>query len=370
MSTAMLEHRLTGLTGRTEAVMVGRAASGLSSLLSIWKEQGVRQKIALPSLLCQSPLAAVLHAGWEPVFCDIDADTGNVPLNEWMRVVELGVHAVLFVHLYGNVRDAEGVADICRSRSIHFIEDAAQAFGGSWQGRPCGSSGDAAIISFGHTKLIDAGHGGAVLTNDALLAREVRRCGEQLAGGMPDNTGLAAQFRESFYAARRKLVGDPAKGAEYFRGLIESYMPLVPVRWKPEVAEDILPRLETLDTLVNERREKYETYKNLLRGTPLVPLDMSPGSVPWRASFRLPGTSWAVQNAISESVRKEGVDISNWYIPSHWLMRNTGSAVKFECTELFSREIFQLWLDDRTGADQIEKAAAALSAAIGVAGHA
>ena len=354
------------MTGRSDTVMVGRAASGLSTLLSIWKEDGIPKKIALPSLLCQSPLAAVLYAGWEPVFCDIDPETGNVPLNEWMRVINHGVHAVLFVHLYGNVGDAGRIAAICRSRNVYFIEDAAQSLGGSWEGQPCGSFGDASIISFGHTKLIDVGHGGAVATDDPDLANEVKTTESRRTEYPPNPETIANNFRENFYAARRQLVSNPGRGAEYFRGLIDSYMPLVAVRWRPEVSEDILHRLETLDTLVRERREKYELYKALLRDTPLAPLRMSLGSVPWRAVFRLPGIDWAVQNAISEAVRKNGVDLSNWYIPSHWLMQDQHESGidLLRSTEQLSQEIFQLWIDAKTDKDEIKRAACVFAATI------
>lgn len=361
-STENLEHRVAGLTWRRAAVAVGRAAWGLFSLLSIWRKGEVAQKIALPSFLCQSPLAAVVLAGWEPVFCDVDPETGNVSAVEWQRVIASGVHAVLYVHLFGNVGDAAIIADMCLNRGIIFIEDAAQSLGGSWKNRPCGSFGDAAIVSFGHTKLIDVGHGGMVLTNDSKLAAEVRSFGNNYPGYISDTLTVAEQFREMFYAARHKLGIAPAVARKGFAGLLRVYEPLIPVIWKPEVADEINVRLNYLHAVVQERREKNEIYINMLRNTALVPLGMSPGSVPWRAVFRLPGICWAEQEAISEAVRMEGVDISNWYIPSHWLMKD--DCVQdglLKSTECISKEIFQLWLDDKTDTDKVKHAASILS---------
>lgn len=340
---------------------MGRAAWGLFTLLSIWKRENKLQRIALPSFLCQSPLAAVLLAGWQPEFCDVDPETGNVSDSEWQRVIDSGVHAVLFVHLFGNVGDAGRIADLCRVQDIYFIEDAAQSLGGAWCGRPCGSYGDAAIISFGHTKLIDVGHGGMVLANDPNLANEIRKFEGNYSMRAPNDPFVAKQFREMFYAARHLLGHSPKAAREGFKGLMHIYESLVQSTWKPEVSEGVLERLNNLGSAVRARREKNEMYRDMLRDTALIPLNLSPESVPWRAVFRLPGATWAVQEAISEAVRKEGVDISNWYIPSHWLMEEASvSAGALASTERLSKEIFQLWVDDLTDSEKVRHTASVL----------
>lgn len=360
-NTTKLEHRVANLTARNEAIAVGRAAWGLFSLLSIWKRGNKSQRIALPSFLCQSPLAAILLAGWQPEFCDVDLETGNVSVAEWGRAIDSGVNAVLFVHLFGNVGDADYVSRICRSKGLHFIEDAAQSFGGTWEGQPCGAFGDAAIVSFGHTKLIDVGHGGMVLTNDSMLATEVRSFESNYARNTADAQIVGKQFRDKFYAARHQLISAPDGARADFRGLMRIYEPLIPSKWKPEVSEEILARLNHLDDAVQERREKSEMYMDILRDTALIPLSMSPGSVPWRATFRLPGIDWLEQDAISEAVRGEGVDISNWYIPSHWLIDDHDSWTgRLTSTEHLTKEIFQLWLDDRTDMGKVRLAASVL----------
>jgi dTDP-4-amino-4,6-dideoxygalactose transaminase len=349
ISTNKLENRVAELTLRSESVAVGRAAFGLFALLKIWKEENKIQKIALPSLLCQSPLAATLLAGWEPEFCDVDPETGNVSDAEWRRVVDSGVHAVLFVHLFGNVGDAGRIADVCRFKGIYFIEDAAQSFGGTWGTQPCGSFGDASIVSFGHTKLVDVGHGGMVLSNDSKLANAIRIFSEGYSMSVGDTSIIAKQFRELFYAARHKLGSNSEVARETFKGLLHIYQPLIMSRWNPDVSEKILAKLDHINSAVLARREKNNLYKDLMHETKFVPIKMSQGSVPWRAVFRLPGIDWAKQDVISEAVRKEGVDISNWYIPSHWMIVNkTDPPPLLKSTELLSREIFQLWLDDRT----------------------
>lgn len=360
-NTLKLERRIAKLTSRSDAIAVGRAAWGLFVILSIWKVTCKSQKIALPSFVCQSVLAAILLAGWEPEFCDIDLTTGNVSNLEWLRIIELGVDAILFVNLFGNVGDAFYIAEACRAKGIYFIEDAAQSFGGSWEDKPSGTFGNASIISFGHTKLIDVGQGGMVLTNDSVFANAIRNFkGNRLP--IPNSSITSKKFKEMFYEARHQLVISPELAKESFKGLIDIYQPLISSTWNPEASEKILIQLDYLDIAVRKRREKNLICKEALHDTALVPLSMSEGSVPWRAVFRLPGIGWIEQKTISEAVRTEVVDISNWYIPSHWLMTGfSDSAAKLISTERLSQEIFQLWIDDGTDEKSLKRAAAVLT---------
>ncbi|MFC1747409.1 DegT/DnrJ/EryC1/StrS family aminotransferase [Pseudomonadota bacterium] len=361
--TKKLELSLAELTHRNSAVTVGRAAWSIVILLSIWQRNthSGKCRVALPSFLCQSPLVAVLLAGWEPEFCDVDPETGNVSLDEWRRVIDSGVEAVLYVHLFGNVGDAATVAELCKANSVYFIEDIAQAFGGSFDNVPCGAHGDASIVSFGHTKLIDVGSGGAVLINDEALASEIRAFDAHYSTAESDRSVVAKQFLESFYAARRKLTTSIDEAKFSFRGLAHVYEPLVYSKWNPDTAGKIQQDLTNLNYLVEQRRYKYDLYKELIRGTGLKALNMSPGSVPWRAAFRLPGADWVLQEKISEAVRSEGVDISNWYLPSHWLMDNPQLRPgQLDVTERISQEMFQLWLDDGTDEATVKKSASVL----------
>lgn len=369
-NTIKLERNIAKLTSRAEAIAVGRAAWGLFALLSIWKATDKPQKIALPSFLCQSSLAATLLAGWEPEFCDVDLTTGNVSNSEWQRVLGLGVDAILFVHLFGNVGDATSISEICKTKGIYFIEDAAQSFGGNWKNKPSGTFGNASIISFGHTKLINVGQGGMVLTNDSGLANAVRNF-KDYCSPIPNVLIKTKQFKEMFYMARHQLANFPELARENFKGLISIYQPLISSKWKPELSEKILLQIDCLNSAVLKRREKNEILKEALNDTALVPLSMSEGSVPWRSVFKIPDINWSEQEKISDAVRMKGVDISNWYIPSHWLMEHfSGSSVKLESTERLSKEIFQLWIDDSTDEKSLKQTAKVLTIKLEELGYA
>src|SRR5579859_649547 len=84
--------------GAAQALPAGRAALGLIAVLEAWKGSGNR--VALPAAVCHQVVSAVLAAGCEPFFCDVDPSDGLVPEQEWQRARAAGASVALVVHLY------------------------------------------------------------------------------------------------------------------------------------------------------------------------------------------------------------------------------------------------------------------------------
>lgn len=106
--------------------------------------------------------SAILRAGAYPVFADIDPRTFNLAPEAVQaaltRALPAGTRhaAILPVHLYGQCADMDALSAVARQHNLRIIEDAAQAFGATWQNRPAGSLGDAAAFSFYPTKNLAA----------------------------------------------------------------------------------------------------------------------------------------------------------------------------------------------------------------------
>jgi dTDP-4-amino-4,6-dideoxygalactose transaminase len=94
----LLEARYPGST----VVPVGRAALGLMALLQSWRSTRPACKVAVSGAVCHEVILAVLEAGCEPLFCDVDVANGLVPESEWARARKLGAEVAVVVHLYGN----------------------------------------------------------------------------------------------------------------------------------------------------------------------------------------------------------------------------------------------------------------------------
>lgn len=116
-------------------------------------------------------VAPILQCGAVPVFLDVDPATANPDVSSLEKALSEKTKAVVFAHALGNPFDAEAVASFCRERGLWFVEDACDALGAEWNGRPVGSFGDFATFSFYPSHHITTGEGGAICTSDPLFAK-------------------------------------------------------------------------------------------------------------------------------------------------------------------------------------------------------
>ncbi|WP_256289021.1 DegT/DnrJ/EryC1/StrS family aminotransferase [Halobellus inordinatus] len=116
---------------------------------------------------------AVVHAGAEPVFADIDPETYNLDPDAARAILEtVDVDAIMPVHLYGLPAEMNAFQTLADEFDCHLFEDAAQAHGATYEGEQVGSIGDAAAFSFYPTKNMTTGEGGMITTdNDEIAAR-------------------------------------------------------------------------------------------------------------------------------------------------------------------------------------------------------
>ena len=118
---------------------------------------------------------AISQAGATPVFVDIDPDTCCIDVNQIPRRITFRTRAILPVHLYGQPADMDPILEIARKHQLAVIEDACQAHGALYKGRPAGSMGIAGCFSFYPGKNLGAfGDAGAVVTDDEKLAQIFR----------------------------------------------------------------------------------------------------------------------------------------------------------------------------------------------------
>jgi 8-amino-3,8-dideoxy-alpha-D-manno-octulosonate transaminase len=153
-----------GLTSGTAALDCAVAALGI----------GPGDEVIVPAYTWWSDYTCVVHAGALPVFADIDR-TLNLDPEDFVRRITPRTKAVIVVHLLGSPADLSPILEAARKHRIRVIEDCAQCVGGSYQGAPLGSLGDIGIYSFQINKMITAGEGGALVTDDPqLYERAVR----------------------------------------------------------------------------------------------------------------------------------------------------------------------------------------------------
>jgi dTDP-4-amino-4,6-dideoxygalactose transaminase len=139
---------------------------------------------------------AISHAGAKPVLVDVDDATLLLDLEAAVRHVTAKTKVVIPVHLFGQLCDMERVLAFAKQFKLQVLEDSAQAHGATRAGFRAGSAGDAAAFSFYPTKNLGAiGEGGAVTTNDPIIAERVRRLRDHGQAGRHEHVDIAYNAR-------------------------------------------------------------------------------------------------------------------------------------------------------------------------------
>jgi dTDP-4-amino-4,6-dideoxygalactose transaminase len=154
--------------------------------------------VILPSFTFFATGHAVLWSGLRPVFADCDPAAWTIDPVDVERKITDRTAAIIAVHLYGNPCAVEQLEDIAARHKLKLIFDSAHAFGSLRGNRPVGQFGDAEVFSLSPTKLLVAGEGGLISTNDCALARMLRAARNYGDSGSydPEMLGLSARMTE------------------------------------------------------------------------------------------------------------------------------------------------------------------------------
>ena len=184
------------------AVAVSSCTTGL---MLTYQALDLTGDVIVPSFTFMATVSALRWAGLRPVFADVDLKTTNLSLTAVRAAITPQTTAIVAVHNFGNPADIDGLNEIADQYRLRLIFDAAHGFGSRYKNHPVGCQGDAQVFSLSPTKLVVAGEGGIVATNDDDLAARVRvgrefgNCGSYdsefpgLNGRLPEMNSLLAR---------------------------------------------------------------------------------------------------------------------------------------------------------------------------------
>lgn len=150
--------------------------SGTAALYSALLAMGIGQgdEVLLPSFTFVATANSVVAAGARPVFVDINKEDYTIDVSDLKTKITKKSKAIIPVHIYGHPADMDEILEVGHAHSIDVIEDACQSLGSLYKKKQTGTIGKLGCFSFYASKVLTAGEGGAVATNDDNLASMIK----------------------------------------------------------------------------------------------------------------------------------------------------------------------------------------------------
>lgn len=176
--------------------------NGTSALFSAFFAADIKGKeVLVPSYTWHSTVLPIIHNGGIPVFCDIDPKTLNISPDDIKAKITKDTKAICIVHMWGNPCDMEPIMQIASDNGLLVIEDCSHAIGSTYDGKKVGSFGDIACFSLQDSKVLSAGEGGIMTTDNAeiydraLLIGQFGRLEDLNSPSEYSYSGLGYKFR-------------------------------------------------------------------------------------------------------------------------------------------------------------------------------
>jgi len=243
-------------------------------------------EVIVPEITWIASAAPVSYVGATPVFADIDEQTWCLSAESFERHLTARTRAVIPVDLYGNMPEMDRIISIAERQGVAVIEDAAEAAGATYRGRPAGSFGVAGTFSFHGSKTLTTGEGGMLVTDDEALYRRalvLRDHGREPGDVMFLNREVAFKYKMS---AMQAALG--------------------------------LAQLERLDELIARKREIFGWYRDQLAPIDgLILNSEAQGTLNsyWMVTVILPEAPGLGKEAVMEALRSEGIDTRPFFNP-------------------------------------------------------
>jgi perosamine synthetase len=200
------ERRFAGFAGTRHATTMSNGTVALHAALQAL-DLRPGDEVIVPALTFVATAATVIHAGAKPVFVDVHPDHWGMDAREVAKKLSPRTRAIVPVHLYGHPADMDPVLKVAAERGVTVIEDAAEAHGATYKGRPVGSLARAGVFSFYGNKIITTGEGGMVTTDDEPFLQRIVQLKNH--GMDPERRSTARGLRAFPSRSAKKRLGRP-----------------------------------------------------------------------------------------------------------------------------------------------------------------
>jgi 8-amino-3,8-dideoxy-alpha-D-manno-octulosonate transaminase len=245
---------------------------------------GYGDEVIVPPYGFIAPIEAVLLCGAIPVFAEID-ETLCLSPEGIEKVITPRTKAVLLIQVFGSMARMDEILAVCDKHNLILVEDAAPALGGSYKGKMLGNFGKMSAFSFDYYKIITAGEGGAIATNDDELYEKAHKYADHGHDHIGEVRG----------AEEHPILGYNYRGSELGAAVV-------------------LAQLRKLPYMIEKQKAHQHLLKQVVLEFPEIKLRHVPdenGDSATFLSFFLPNAEKATK--AFEEFQKEGLSASYWY---------------------------------------------------------
>jgi dTDP-4-amino-4,6-dideoxygalactose transaminase len=353
---ALLEQEFAAMMGSRFALAVSSCSAAL--FLSL-KALGLPRdsKVLIPAFTFAAVPSSVVHAECIPVLVEVGADF-RIDLADFeARLFDPAndIRAVIISHMRGHTSDMDAIMEMARARGVPVVEDAAHSLGTTWHGRNIGTIGKVGCFSFQSYKLVNAGEGGIMISDDAdLIARAVI-----MSGAYEHNWKKHPVLHEAFARWQNRL-------------------PLYNTRLSNLSAAIIRPQLDEVPRRVRDGRRNHDYVAEILNRSPWisVPPPLPPERrAPDSIQFNLLDMSDDETRAFAAAAGARGVSVQVFGLSAdnaraYWNWKFLGETPDLPKTRAMLMRACDVRLPARLKRDELDFIAAALvGAAEEVMGH-
>ena len=288
----LLEQEFAAFMGCKYALAVSSCSAALFlSLKALGLPRDAR--VLIPAFTFAAVPSSVVHADCIPVLCEV-GDNYRVDLRDFEAKLDDTITAVIISHMRGHTSDMDAIMTLCDARGIPVVEDAAHSLGTVWDGRKIGTIGRVGAFSFQSYKLVNAGEGGIMITDDAdLVARAVIMSGAYEHNWVKHMAESDANLQAAFARWQNQL-------------------PLYNLRMSNLSAAIIRPQIDHIDRRVHDGRQNHDYVAAALNASPWmeVPdkLDLE-ARAPDSIQFNLLGMTDEERKAFASAAAARGVKV-------------------------------------------------------------
>jgi len=331
--TAAFEIALAERMAVRHVVATASCTAALHLALTALERDG-RDEIIVPSLTFAATIQAIILAGYNPRFAEVDPQTLTIDCADVARLLGRRTRAIVPVHFAGYACDLERLSRIAEPAGIDIVSDAAHAFGSTIRGELIGRQGTATCFSFSANKNITCGEGGAVATRSDVLASRLKNL--RFLGINHHTWERRGQKRPWEYRV-------DSTGFRYHMSDINAAIGLA--------------QLKRLDGFARTRRELAKRYDFGLNGVPwTLPIKRDLAhTIPHLYVLRV---TQGLRDGLYARLRADGIICGVHYVPNHRQPAFKEFSRPLPVTERLAKELISLPLHTRLSADQVDEIAA------------